>query len=847
MDFKEYRQRGKEMVDYIADYLENIRERRVFPDVSPGYMRQLLPESAPIEGEPWPKIFSDVERIVMPGITHWQSPHMHAYFPALNSMPSLLGDMLADAINCLGFTWASSPACTELEIIVMNWLGKMIGLPDAFLHLSSQSQGGGVLQTTASEATLVCLLAGRTRAIQRFHERHPGYQDAEINARLVAYCSDQAHSSVEKAALIGLVRMRYIEADEDLAMRGKLLREAIEDDIKQGLVPFWVCATLGTTGSCSFDNLEEIGIVCAEHRLWLHVDAAYAGSAFICPEFRTWLRGIERADSIAFNPSKWLMVHFDATALWVRDSTAVHRTFNVEPLYLQHENSGVAVDFMHWQIPLSRRFRALKVWFVLRSYGIKGLQRHIREGVRLAQKFEALVLADHRFELPAKRHLGLVVFRIRGDNEITEKLLKRLNHRGNLHCIPSSLKGQYVIRFTITSTHTTLDDIVKDWMEIRQVASTVLEEMNITISNRVYLKETKEKNEAFGSSLLLSNSPLSPKVVNGSFAAIFDADEFLAKTYAGVRIAESPSMRRRVRGILMSGKQFSLDSHMDVVVQTTLDAGNGATRTSITNSYGRTTSAAQANSERQASIQEDNEESPEETELLSLCRTSNAPTPEHAHSLSTPSRSCSSSSHSLTQSPTQSSPRSSPVNRFRPITLGAVPSQSQLSMPIATPLPNRNVTVSVDSLLTPVTTCNVYHGKRFLEPLENLAQTSASFSSSIFRLPTPLATPTQESLEDPDWPAKTFSQLLLERYSSPSQSLGNNSSTESSSLSGGATPTPTPLSSLDELVTPLLLSFASPSQPMLSAHGLGEGQRERERGSDSDATVCSTTSSMESL
>eukprot|EP00099_Drosophila_melanogaster_P008159 NP_001260855.1 histidine decarboxylase, isoform B [Drosophila melanogaster] len=847
MDFKEYRQRGKEMVDYIADYLENIRERRVFPDVSPGYMRQLLPESAPIEGEPWPKIFSDVERIVMPGITHWQSPHMHAYFPALNSMPSLLGDMLADAINCLGFTWASSPACTELEIIVMNWLGKMIGLPDAFLHLSSQSQGGGVLQTTASEATLVCLLAGRTRAIQRFHERHPGYQDAEINARLVAYCSDQAHSSVEKAALIGLVRMRYIEADDDLAMRGKLLREAIEDDIKQGLVPFWVCATLGTTGSCSFDNLEEIGIVCAEHHLWLHVDAAYAGSAFICPEFRTWLRGIERADSIAFNPSKWLMVHFDATALWVRDSTAVHRTFNVEPLYLQHENSGVAVDFMHWQIPLSRRFRALKVWFVLRSYGIKGLQRHIREGVRLAQKFEALVLADHRFELPAKRHLGLVVFRIRGDNEITEKLLKRLNHRGNLHCIPSSLKGQYVIRFTITSTHTTLDDIVKDWMEIRQVASTVLEEMNITISNRVYLKETKEKNEAFGSSLLLSNSPLSPKVVNGSFAAIFDADEFLAKTYAGVRIAhqESPSMRRRVRGILMSGKQFSLDSHMDVVVQTTLDAGNGATRTSTTNSYGHTTSAAQANSERQASIQEDNEESPEETELLSLCRTSNVPSPEHAHSLSTPSRSCSSSSHSLIHSLTQSSPRSSPVNQFRPITLCAVPSQSQLSMPLAMPLPNRNVTVSVDSLLNPVTTCNVYHGKRFLEPLENLAQTSASFSSSIFRLPTPIATPTRESPEDPDWPAKTFSQLLLERYSSQSQSLGNNSSTESSSLSGGATPTPTPMSSLDELVTPLLLSFASPSQPMLSAHGIGEGQREQ--GSDSDATVCSTTSSMESL
>ncbi|XP_055858861.1 histidine decarboxylase isoform X2 [Episyrphus balteatus] len=585
MDFREYRRRGKQMVDYIADYLENIRDRRVYPDVKPGYMRNLLPESAPIDGENWDTIFNDVERVIMPGVTHWQSPHMHAYFPALNSFPSLLGDMLADAINCLGFTWASSPACTELEIIVMNWLGKMIGLPDDFLHLNNNSKGGGVIQTTASESTLVCLLAGRTRAIQSFHERSPGSQDAEINARLVAYCSDQSHSSVEKAALIGLVRMRYIESDENLSMRGDPLREAIEDDIKQGLIPFWVCATLGTTGTCAFDNLDEVGSVCREYNLWLHLDAAYAGSAFICPEYRSWLKGVERADSIAFNPSKWLMVHFDCTALWVKDSTAVHRTFNVEPLYLQHENSGSAVDYMHWQIPLSKRFRSLKLWFVLRSFGIKGLQKHIREGVRLAQRFEALVNADHRFEIPAKRHLGMVVFRIKGDNEITERLLKRLNHRGNLHCVPASIKGKYVIRFTVTSNRTTLDDILNDWQEIRLVAGFVLDEMNIDIAavekSKVSLKETKEKSEAFGSSLLLANSPMSPKIINGSFAALFDADDFLAKTYAGIRIAhqESPSMRRRVRGILMSGKQFSLDSHMDIVVQTCLDSSTTSSTT----------------------------------------------------------------------------------------------------------------------------------------------------------------------------------------------------------------------------------------------------------------------------
>ncbi|XP_050089065.1 histidine decarboxylase isoform X2 [Anopheles aquasalis] len=569
MDFDEYRKRGKEMVDYIADYLQNIRDRRVFPDVRPGYMRTMVPESAPLDGEQWESIFGDIERVIMPGVTHWQSPRMHAYFPALNSFPSLLGDMLADGINCLGFTWASSPACTELESIVMNWLGKMIGLPDEFLHLSPNSKGGGVIQTTASESTLVCLLAGRTVAIQRFHEHTPGLQDAEINARLVAYCSEQAHSSVEKAALIGLVRMRFIESDDQLSLRGGALRDAIEEDIRQGLVPFWVCATLGTTGACAFDNLEEVGDVCREFNLWLHIDAAYAGSAFICPEFRTWLKGIEKADSIAFNPSKWLMVHFDCTAMWIKNSGALHRTFNVAPLYLQHENSGLAIDYMHWQIPLSKRFRALKLWFVLRSFGIKGLQKHIREGVRLAQKFEALVRADPRYEIPAARHLGMVVFRIKGMNELTEKLLKRLNHRGNMHAVPSSLKGQYVIRFTVTSTRTSNDDILGDWDEIRKVTTELLNEQIHEHQMRSIpsLKDTREKNEAFGSSLLLANTPMSPKIVNGSYAAIFDADEFLAKVYAGIRISDSPAMRRRVRGILMSGKQFSLDSRMDLVVQ----------------------------------------------------------------------------------------------------------------------------------------------------------------------------------------------------------------------------------------------------------------------------------------
>ncbi|CAG5133343.1 unnamed protein product [Candidula unifasciata] len=449
------------MVDYIADYLQQIRDRRVFPDVKPGYMQSLVPDEAPARPDKWEDIFADVERVIMPGVTHWQSPYMHAYFPALNSYPSLLGDMLANAISSLGFTWASSPACTELETIVMDWLGKMLGMPSCFLHgdRHSRSMGGGCIQTTASDCTFVTLLAARTEAIKRYKVGQPDLEDAEINGRLIGYCSDQAHSSVEKAGLIGLVKMRFLHSDDNLSLRGDSLQEAITADRESGLIPFYVCATLGTTGACAFDNLREIGPVCEKERLWLHMDAAYAGSAFICPEYRSWMLGIEFADSFAFNPSKWLMVHFDCSAMWVKDATALHRTFNVEPLYLQHENSGNVTASPHWQIALSRRFRSLKLWFVLRCFGVEGLQKHIRRGVELAMKFEDLVRSDHRFEVSAPRHLGMVVFRIAGANELTEELLKRLNKQGKVHMVPASLKGNYVIRFTVTSQFTTEVDI----------------------------------------------------------------------------------------------------------------------------------------------------------------------------------------------------------------------------------------------------------------------------------------------------------------------------------------------------------------------------------------------------
>ncbi|XP_054162404.1 histidine decarboxylase-like [Oppia nitens] len=580
MDWKQYSKNGKEMVDFIGEYLETIRKRRVFPDVKPGYMRQLLPECAPLNGEDWDSIFADIEKVIMPGVTHWQSPYMHAYFPALNSPASLLGDMLADAIGCLGFTWASSPACTELEIIVMDWLAKMIGLPDDFLHSKSVTNGGGVLQTTASEATFTALLAARTEAILRIKAEADCIEeldDAEINSRLVAYCSDQAHSSVEKAGLIGLVKMRYIESDDKLSLRGDKLIEAIKHDRDRGLIPFYICVTLGTTGACAFDNLMEIGPIAKSEDIWIHVDAAYAGTAFICPEFRKWMTGIEFVQSLAFNPSKWMLTHFDCTAMWVRNSSALHRTFNVEPLYLKHENSGqrLAMDFMHWQISLSKKFRSLKLWFVIRNYGVKGLQQHIRKGIKLAVTFEELIRSDTRFEIPAERHLGLVVFRLKGNNELTECLLKKLNSSGRLHCVPASLKGTYVIRFTVTSSQTTMADIQRDFAIIKDTANHVLKAYGIPenrISRAIPLAEIKKRKPGFGTSLLLSNSPMTPKIINASFVAIFDqqelAQEFVRHFGKHMDLSEncnSPQLRRKIKGLMLTDKQHSLDSRMDLM------------------------------------------------------------------------------------------------------------------------------------------------------------------------------------------------------------------------------------------------------------------------------------------
>uniref|UniRef100_A0A8C1R2Y5 Aromatic-L-amino-acid decarboxylase n=1 Tax=Cyprinus carpio TaxID=7962 RepID=A0A8C1R2Y5_CYPCA len=449
MDAAEFRRRGKEMVDYVADYLENIEKRQVYPDVEPGYLRSLIPEEAPEEAESYEDVVKDIERVIMPGVTHWHSPYFYAYFPTANSFPSLLADMLCGAIGCIGFSWAASPACTELETVMLDWLGKMLKLPADFLA-GTEGRGGGVIQGTASEATLIALLAARSKIIKLIQADHPDRSETDIISKLVAYSSDQAHSSVERAGLIAGVKMKKIPTDNKFSVRGDALQKVLEEDRAAGLIPFFFCATLGTTPSLE---------------IWMHIDAAYAGSAFICPEFRPLLNGIEFADSFNFNPHKWLLVNFDCSAMWVKKRSDIIGAFKIEPLYLKHDHQESG-NHSHWQIPLGRRFRSLKMWFVFRMYGLKGLQAYIRKHVGLAKEFESLVRADQRFEISADVVLGLVCFRLKGSNELNETLLKRINNARNIHLVPCQLAGKFVLRFAVCARTTESRHIQEAWCHI---------------------------------------------------------------------------------------------------------------------------------------------------------------------------------------------------------------------------------------------------------------------------------------------------------------------------------------------------------------------------------------------
>jgi len=460
----EFRRHGKSVVDWIADYYEKIEALPVVSRVSPGDIRASLPERPPLQGEPFEKILEDVGNLILPGITHWQSPNFFAFFPANASGPAILGDLLSSGFGVQGMLWMTSPACTELETLVLDWLVEMLGLPEKF---RSSGDGGGVIQDTASSASLCALLAARERATQ-FVSNEKG-----CDGKLVAYASSQAHSSIEKGVKIaglGKQNLRVIAVDRNFAMRPGDLARAIDNDRREGLVPCFVCATVGTTSSNAMDPLAEIGRICREKGVWFHVDAAMSGTAAICPEFRHFQDGLELADSYCFNPHKWMFTNFDCDCFYVADRNALIRTLSILPEYLLNEatKSGAVVDYRDWHIPLGRRFRSLKLWFVIRHYGVEGLRHHVRRHVALAQEFASWVSEDDRFELAAPAPLNLVCFRHRGGDARNEELMDRLNKSGDLYLTHTKLDDRFTLRFCVAQTATEEMHVRRAWERIQE-------------------------------------------------------------------------------------------------------------------------------------------------------------------------------------------------------------------------------------------------------------------------------------------------------------------------------------------------------------------------------------------
>jgi len=462
----EFRRAGQAVVDWVAGYLERLESFPVLSRSQPGEVRSKLPAIPPEAPEPLERLLADLDEIVLPGITHWQSPSFFGYFPANASPAAILGEIVSAGLGVQGMMWQTSPACTEVETHLLDWLVDLLGLPQGF---KSSAAGGGVIQDTASSATLCAVLAARERA--------SAWQTNErgVDRRFVAYASSQAHSSVEKAlavAGIGRENLRPVEVDRHYALRPDALERAIQRDRELGATPFFACATVGTTSSTAIDPVPAIGAICRREGLWLHVDAALAGNAAICPEHRALNDGVELADSYCFNPHKWLLTNFDCDCFFVADRAALIRTLSVLPEYLRNKatESGAVFDYRDWHVPLGRRFRALKLWFVLRLYGIENLRRYIRAHVALAREFAGWVTADPDFELCAAVPLNLVCFRHKGQDAFNEHLLAALNASGELFLTHTKLGGRFVLRLAIGGTWTERRHVERAWETIRRTA-----------------------------------------------------------------------------------------------------------------------------------------------------------------------------------------------------------------------------------------------------------------------------------------------------------------------------------------------------------------------------------------
>jgi aromatic-L-amino-acid decarboxylase len=467
MSPEEFRKHGHQLIDLIADYRQGVGALPVMAQVEPGYLKAALPASAPTQGEPFDNILKDIDQLVMPGLSHWQHPDFFGYFPSNGTLSSVLGDFLSTGLGVLGLSWQSSPALSELEETTVDWLRQMVGLSD---------QWSGVIQDTASTSTLVALISARERSSD-YALAKGGLQGQ--GKPLMIYTSAQAHSSVDKAALLagfGKDNIRYIETDEHFAMRPQALAAAIEEDLANGLQPCAVVATTGTTTTTALDPLQPIGEIARQFGLWLHVDSAMAGSAMILPECRWMWDGIEQADSIVVNAHKWLGVAFDCSLYFVRDPQHLIRVMSTNPSYLQSAVDSKVKNLRDWGIPLGRRFRALKLWFMLRSEGIENLQQRLRRDLDNAQWLAEQVRNAQGWELLAPVQLQTLCIRHRGDglegealDAHTRRWADRLNASGVAYVTPATLNGRWMVRVSVGALPTEREHVAELWRNLQQV------------------------------------------------------------------------------------------------------------------------------------------------------------------------------------------------------------------------------------------------------------------------------------------------------------------------------------------------------------------------------------------
>jgi aromatic-L-amino-acid decarboxylase len=464
----EFRKQAYQFVDWMADYMDSVENYPVKSRVQPGEIALQINNGIPIQGEEIDQIFKDFKEIILPGITHWQSPNFFAYFPANSSSPSILAEMLIATLGVQGMKWDTSPASTELEEKMTDWLKQALGLPDTW---------SGVIQDSASSSTLVSILTAR--------EQKSGYGINSVGYKGVSnfrvYCSTEAHSSVEKGAKIagiGANNVVKIPTDKLLRMQPNLLLEAIEHDFANGYQPLCIVAAIGSTGTLAIDPLNEIAEIAQKFNIWLHVDAAYAGSALILPEYQGMIKGIENADSFVFNPHKWLFTNFDCSVYFVKDKQALVNTFSILPEYLKSKSDSRVNNHCDWGIPLGRRFRSLKLWFVLRYYGLEGLQNTLRHHIELAHWLENEILKSTDFIFIVPRFLNVLCFcytpqgvgELNELNRINEQLLQTLNATGKMYMTHTKVNGIYTLRMVVAQTNVAQKHVENAWELIRKTA-----------------------------------------------------------------------------------------------------------------------------------------------------------------------------------------------------------------------------------------------------------------------------------------------------------------------------------------------------------------------------------------